>query len=286
MKKKISFLISLLLLPLSACGTEKEKNIISTTFAPIYDFTKRIVGDKSEVICLVGNNELHDFSLNKPQDVAKVKDSKLVVSLGLGVDTFIEGVNDEKLFTCTDKIELRKVGNNFDPHVWLSINNAIKMMENIAEKIIEIDSENKEYYAANLNTAKSEFTTLYEEFVKGTSYLNGSSIVTSHEAFYYLGQELGFSQYGIADIANNEITSQRIIEVKNYIVENNIHTIYLESLTSSKNIDTIINEVQKDDANYSIDKKELSAFEGVDVSKWDQDNYLTVMKNNLEALKE
>ena len=47
--KKSSLLITLVtLLPLVGCGQSDNSNTIYTSFYPIYDLTKRIVGDKFE----------------------------------------------------------------------------------------------------------------------------------------------------------------------------------------------------------------------------------------------
>lgn len=271
---------------LTSCNTVGNENIIVTTFAPLYDFTKRIVGDKYEVLCLVGQDEPHDFSLSKPKDVEKAKKSKLIVSFGHNFDDFVLNLNDDVNFIATEGIEFRYNDNNvIDPHVWLSILNAKIIVNNICNKVITLDQNNENYYKENFNTFTKQLDSLYEEYSLKLKNKKGNYLVTSHEAFYYLCKDFSLNQFGIADIANNEITPKRINEVSNFIMDNDIHKIYVESVSSSANVDTIISEINNKDSSYSIKKDELNAFEGVDVSKWDDDdNYLSVMENNLEAI--
>lgn len=291
--KKFKYIFFMPCLFLMSCNSRSSSNsnssnerVITTTFAPLYDFTKRIVGDKYEVICLVGEDEPHDFSLTRPKDVEKAKKSELIISYGNKFDDFVSGLNDEVNFVATEGIEFRYNDNKvLDPHAWLSLLNAKVMVNNIYEKIISIDNENKDFYTNNKDNYLSQLDSLYEEYSIKLKDKANSYLVTSHEAFYYLCKDFSLNQLGIGDIGNNEITPQRINEVVNFVLDNDIHKIYVESLSNSGNVDTIISEIKNKNSSYSISKAELNAYEGVNVSNWEKDdNYLTVMTNNLKEI--
>lgn len=291
-KLKISFSAILLGLSfsLSSCNYEIF-NGISTTFAPMYDFTKRIVKDNLNVINIVGENEPHGYEPNSPQIAAKTESAKLLVSYGQGIDSFAENmISKDKLFNASTNVSLINSSSNsnvIDPHAWLSIKESKKMLQSIANKLIEIDSSNKNYYVSNLNEALNEFDELDKEYesVLSESNIKTNIFITSHEAFSYIARDYNLIQYGISDIADNEPTANQVINVVNYIYENNIHYICLEELDEPGFVTSIIEELHNKYQSYEIDMVELNAYEGVDVSNWeDEDNYIDVMKDNLKSL--
>lgn len=292
-KSKLKNLFSIVLISVSLSGTSCTYNAydgFSTTFAPMYDFTKRIVGNTREVITIVGNNEPHVFSPTKSQLAAKVETSRLLVAYGHEMDDFAKKmISEDKYFVATNNIDFEKTsdGRNIDPHAWLSISNASSMLANIADKLIEVDPANKETYEANLDVALEEFTDLNNKFkvALDKSKIKTNVIVTSHEAFGYFANDYGLIQYGIADIANNEPAPSRIRETASYIMENDVHTIFVEELDSSGYVSTIIEEIKSQSPDYVVNIAELNAYETVNEDEWStSDNYLSVMESNLKSI--
>ena len=90
---------------LFSCNMEPF-NGISTTFGPMYDFTKRIVKDKLDVITIVGENEPHGFEPNDPQIAAKTERAKLLVAYGQGIDDYAKNMTSkDKYFCATTNVE-------------------------------------------------------------------------------------------------------------------------------------------------------------------------------------
>ena len=273
-------------------STEEGKLKITTTFAPMYDFTKRIVGDKADVITLVGNNEPHGFTVTNAKDMAFASESDLVVAYGQDMDPYAEKLNQNKYFVATEGVDFKTSselggtsGDTIDPHAWLAIDSAEIMMRNIAAKVIEIDASNKDYYTENLNDSLAEFDALKDKYAAELSAVKGKTLVTAHEAFGYVAKEFGFHQYGIEDVGDNEAGSAQIAKAIDFIKENGIKYICVEELDEESTADTIIAELKKSD--YEVQKVEISAFEGVDVNEWAQeDNYISVMNENLSEFVE
>lgn len=284
MKLKATLLILLSLLTSCSSSISSSYNV-STSFAPLYDFTKNIVQDKMNVINIVGNNEPHGFSFNDPKKAAFTETADLVVSYGHTIDTWIDSINPSKTFNCTSNIEFIKSNNVEDPHAYLSIPNSCIMIQNICNKIVEIDQENKEFYITNTNNYISKLNNLHNEYVtKFSSNLSSKIVLTSHEAFNYFASSYNLTQIGIADIANNSVTATQINKIVNIIKENNIKTIFVEKLDDSKNVNLIKSELES--SSYSINIEELNAYEGFDINNFNEDNYYNCMKSNLEKVYE
>lgn len=97
-----------------AKASDKDKLTIYTSFYPMYDFTKKIVGDKAEVINLVpAGSEPHDWEPST-QDMAKLTSAKVLVINGAGMEHWAHDVveaaknKDLKVITASDNVELIK----------------------------------------------------------------------------------------------------------------------------------------------------------------------------------
>lgn len=272
---------------LVSCDTNTADFTISTTFAPIYDLTLRIVKDKAEVINLAKENEVHGFEINNMKDAAFTEKADILFALGLNVDSFAKNMSSKNYVEINEGVSLIEKDGVVDPHIWLSLNNAITMAENILDEVIKQDPENENFYRLNFETLKSEFSQLDKEY-KGffTSLGSEVKIVTSHDAFTYLCNDYRINQVSIRDMADNEASSQDYEKIISYIKENDIHTIFAEELDSSKEVDSIINTL-KSQGYTDISKSVLNAYEGCSYESYENgDDYLSVMKDNLANIKE
>ena len=161
-----------------------------------------------------------------------------------------------------------------DPHVWLSLMDAIKEAENIKNAFCEVDPNNKEYYEDNFEKLKKEFTDLNNEYVNKFNSLSNKDFVTGHAAFGYLCRDFGLTQKSIADVfGEGELTPKNLEALINYCKTNNVKVIFSEATASEKEAETLAKEVgAKVVKIYSLETKE------------DNMSYLEGMKYNLETI--
>ena len=161
-----------------------------------------------------------------------------------------------------------------DPHVWLSLGNAIIQAENIKNALSEVDPENKDYYETNFEKLKSDFTSLYDEYKDKFRDLENKNFVTGHAAFGYLCKDFGLTQKSIADVfGEGELTAKNLEALINYSKENGVKTIFSESTASEKEAETLAKEVgAKVVKVYSLETKE------------DNMSYIEGMRYNLETI--
>lgn len=181
MKKKLLFaMISIMTLGIfvgcSKNNPDKEvkennpnKKTIYTTFFPVEDLTRRIVGDKMNIKTIIkGSEEPHSFEL-KSKDMAEIMKADLIIYNGAGIEAFIpdlqEKINDkEKFLDLSQGLTLLETGDALDgekhgsinPHTWLSVKNAQEELDTIYKKVSSIDPQNENFYKKNLekNVAK------------------------------------------------------------------------------------------------------------------------------------
>lgn len=300
---------------LTACGGQEKKEASSnekiqvmTTFYPMYEFTKQVVGDKGDVKLLIpAGTEPHDFEPSA-KDLAKISDSDVFVynspeletwtdNLTDTVDTkqteIIQASKDIKLMEGTehdheeahdhDTQEHEEHGHSheLDPHVWLDPALAIKEVETIRDQLSKKYPDDKAAFEKNAASYIDELKKLDEEFQTAFKDAKNKTFVTQHAAFGYLANQYGLTQEAIAGISpDQEPSPSRLSELKHYVDDNQVKVIYFEENASSKVAETLSKET-------GVKLEVLNPLESLtDKQIKDGEDYLSVMRENLAALKE
>lgn len=229
--------------------TDDKLNVIVSIY-PLKEFTEKIAGDKVKVTCLVPDNmEPHDYE-PKTKDFEALTKSKVFVYNGLGMETWVDKVNEvikEKGVTIVDSstnVNVRKEEDTVDPHIWLSVKNAEIQSENIKNALVKLDEKNKDYYEENYKNFKAELENVYNEYKPKFDSLNKKNFVTGHAAFGYLCRDFGLNQKSVENLfAEGEPTPKQLKELVEFCKENNIKTIFSEALASPKVSQTLAKEV-------------------------------------------
>lgn len=248
MKNTFFIIIILLSIFILNCNKNNNKNSdkdnsgklqIYTSIYPIYDFTKKIGGEKISVYNMTkAGAEPHDFEITS-KDMANLSKADLFIYNGGGmehwVDTIKEALKDIKYINTSSNIN----ENNLDPHFWLSPINAKIQMENIKNGLIEIDSENKNYYESNYNLYANRLTELDEKIKTFLSDIKNRNLVLTHPAFGHFCKEYSLNQIAIA---RDEADPKAMAEIIEFIKSNNVRAIFYEEFSSSKLVDSIAKE--------------------------------------------
>lgn len=183
-------------------GPSKLK--VVATFSVIGEFAQTVGGDNIELVTLVGpDGDAHTFEPT-PQDAAKLANADLILENGLG----FEGHWLDKAYSAAGSKAKRHVvakgvapitlGDEPDPHVWHSPDNAVKMVAEVAAALGGADPGNLAVYgkrAAEASTAivrlKAWVQTEVDKLPK-----DRRKLVTSHDTFGYFARDFGFTVAG------------------------------------------------------------------------------------------
>lgn len=282
MKKTAIFFSSLFFL--SSCSLtqkETEENIIYTSFYPIYDFTKRIVKDKFSVINLTPYGaEPHDYEPTA-RNVVEMTKAKALFMNGLGLESYASSLPkdfEKKTYVVTKNIKTISIDNTIDPHVWLSLPNAIQEMKNILEIVQDIDPDNSSYYQCNYEEEEKKFLDLKKEYSLKMGELENRYLVVSHAAFAYLCQDYDLVQISVNGLSpDQEPTAKDMEKILSAVKEYHISTIFYEELVSD--------EISKKIAEETGAKTEmLSPLEGMSEEDMKTKDYLSVMRENYDKI--
>ncbi|QJA08983.1 zinc ABC transporter solute-binding protein [Romboutsia sp. CE17] len=308
--KKIytTILIIIMSLGLVACSngvkkeegnTSDEKVKVYATIFPIYDFTKNIGKDKIELNYIVPpSSEPHDYEISA-KTIKDIQNADLLIKNGLGVDGFADNIKSEseKLNIVVASEGIEKITyeegshdenhteeehdhGEYDPHVWLNINNAIKECENIKNALVKVDAKNKEYYEENYNNYVKELKDLQDSYKENLKEIKNKTILVSHDAYGYLCKEYGINQISVTGVnPNQEPSMSKIAELTDYAKDKNIKYILFDGLVNPKVSQTIANEA-------NIDTMILYSIDGITKEDFNNsEDYVSLMEKNLETLK-
>lgn len=284
MKRKIVSLLVLLLIPvlLLSCkdNTESSDKLkVITSIYPMKEFAEVIGGDKVEVKSLIPDNvEPHEYEPNT-KDYEELIKADLFVYNGLGMEEWLDDVkkqikDDVTYVNASDNVNVIKEGKKEDPHAWLSLLEAKNQCETIKNALVKADKNNKDYYEKNYKDYVGKLQNLYDEYNDKFKNIGTNKFVTSHAAFGYLCRDFGLEQSYLHDMfGEGEITAKEYKNLAEYCEDNNISTIFSEEEESSKEAETLANEINgKVVPLYTLE------------TKVDGKSYLEVMKSDLDTI--
>lgn len=290
--KRIFLSIILIIILLTGCSNkgissentqnESGKLKVYTSFYAVYDFTKKIGGDRIELYNLVPTGtEPHDWE-PASKDMMNLEKADILFYNGAGMESWIEKIKNSISSTTIQYCELSQNIDliDGDPHVWLDPKNVKIEAELIKNKLCETDSKNSSYYQNNYENLCAEIDELDSEYKTSLSSLKQNNIVVAHEAYGYLCRAYSLNQIPIEGIsADSEPSLSKMKEIAEFVRENNIKYIFFEELINPKIAQTIADEV-------GAELLVLNPFEGLTQEQIDNGyDYFKVMYENLDNLK-
>lgn len=272
---------------------------VVTTLFPLYDFAKNVGGDHVNVILLLPPGvEAHAFEPT-PHDMITINEADLFVYTGKFMepwanDTIKSATNAQMIsidtssgITLTQEkndhekpIQEEEHHDGIDPHIWLDLDNAQKMVDTITTALIKKDPVHATEYQSNAIIYKEKLKALDHTYA--TSLTNCASreiVYGGHYAFGYLSAKYDLSYetaYGISPDA--EPSAHDLALLIEQVKEDHVTTIFYEELLSPKVAETIAQETGTQlrmlNPAHNITKEEFE----------NGTTFITIMENNLQNL--
>ena len=133
----------------------------------------------------------------------------------------------------------------FDPHAWQDVANVRVYVENIALALTALDPGGAEQFATNLSAYLAALAIVEAEIVEAVAALprDGRTIVTSHDAFGYLG-----AAYGLRFLAPQGVNPEalpgagEVATLIDQIRSEGIDAVFVEALTDPRIVEQIARE--------------------------------------------
>ncbi len=308
LNKKIAVLCALL-----AFGTIASAKIkLVATIFPEYDWAKQIIGNAPDVelTLLLGNGvDLHSYQPSV-RDITKISQSDIFIYVGGESDEWaahvlknsrnknmkvinlleclgekakkeeiVEGMESEVEEDDSQEEEL-------DEHVWLSLKNAAFFCDAIADALCEKDSSNEKIYRKNLASYREKLSDLDNEYAQSVKNAGNKTLIFGDRfPFRYLVDDYDLNYYAAfaGCSAETEASFKTIAFLSKKIDELNLNSVCQIEGGNAKIAKTVVSNSRKKNVKILT----LDSIQSVTTAQIkDGASYLSIMKKNLETLKE
>jgi zinc transport system substrate-binding protein len=263
-------LVALALVAGAGCGDSDESGdgAVVAAFYPLAWTAERIAADDVEVVNLTPPGaEPHDVELS-PRDVETLQDAALVVYVGDGFQPAVEDVVEDRDGPSLDVLE----PDERDPHVWLDPARFADVARALGRELGREDAA---------RAVADELATLDEDYRRGLASCDREVLVTTHAAFGHLADRYGLRQLALAGSSPEAEPGPRELErLVERVRDSGATTVFSEPLVSDRLAETVAREAGATVAT-------LDPLEGLSDERLAAgDDYLSVMRDNLDVLRE
>jgi len=278
---------------------------VVTAFYPLQFVTERVAGDHADVVNLTQpGSEPHDLGLSLAQTAAVITADLVVYEKGVqaAVDGAVEQADGVPTVEAGSVAGLEPISHDghddvqhddqhdspggeepsdlgdLDPHFWLDPLKLAKVADAVADELVQADPEHSDEFRANAAALNQELTALDEDYSAGLEGCLRDTIVVSHNAFGYLGRYGLYIEPILGLSPDAEPTPADLARLQQLIDDEGITTVFGERLVSQKTAQSLADDM-------GVTTEILDPIEGLG-SETAEDDYLSLMRDNLAALRE
>jgi len=234
----LGILIACILITAGCVGTTNtdadSKPVVAVSIVPEETFVKAVAGDTVNVVLIIppgSSPENYEPTAKQMQQFSKAK-----IYFGIGVpseNSILSSLNPSTKYVALEKVVSsvypdRKLGDERDPHIWLSPKRAIVMVQEIADRLSEILPENKEIYQKNAQSYIEKLKVLDAELIQIFSEAKGKTFLAEHPAFGYLADDYGLKME-VLEEGGKEATINHRIDLEDIAKQKGMTTIFYQS---------------------------------------------------------
>jgi zinc transport system substrate-binding protein len=189
---------------------------VGVTLHPYYSWVKNVVGDTGVEVrpILPGEVDAGDYQ-PRPQDIEKLVDLDAIVVNGIGHDDFIfdmieaSGNHGIRIVRPNDGVPLLRSahGNLVNSHTFISFSNAITQTYTIARALGELRPRLAQAFQSNASAYAKRLRRMKSEAIARLADARVRRVVTVHDGYAYLMQELGIDIAGVVQPAHGLLPS-------------------------------------------------------------------------------
>lgn len=310
MKKKISFLLAILIL-LTACSTRdlgkkkaqsttgdtsSTRKAVTVTTSFLADMVRQLTGNKVNIQTIIPAGEDPHLYMAKPDDLTKLETADLVLYHGLHFEgKMVEilektGVAVTKDFTPSEIGEMDEEGEKLtDPHFWFNIDLYKKAVRTASDEIQKMDPDNARQYEKNTLDYLKKLDELAqygkEELAKIPK--ENRYLITPHDAFNYFSRYFDIPVMAPQGVStDSEVGVADMDKTAQFIVDHKVKAIFAESTTDPKRMETLQEAVRKKGGDVKVVKGEHDELFSDSLAPLGQtgDNYIDMVKHNIDLM--
>ena len=260
MKKIITIILLLCcILCTSGCSSPKKEYDIVATTRPVYDITVSLCQNTGlSIKRLVTENLscLHNYTLQVNQMQA-IESADLIVLSGVGMEDFLHNALQSKnhIIDSSQNVNLlchehthtedQHDGHHHsqDPHIWLSVDNARIMAQNIYSGLCAQYPNLVAKFQINLQSLQEEFDALELYGQTELQNLRCRELITFHDGFSYFADDWDLHiLYAVEEESGSEASAAQLIMLTEMVTTHQLPAIFTETNGSTSAAGIIASE--------------------------------------------
>jgi len=261
---KVLVLIAVLFLSSAIAGVAAEKISVTTTIMPLVYFIEEIGGEYVEVNVMVPEGGSPHAYEPTPGQMAALSRSALYIKAGSGIE--FELMWMDKLSAINPSMKVWDASRNIslipmdpdhdcgdhghdhhhgeaDPHIWLSLNNAVIITGNIRDALIEVMPEQEDAFRVNASRMIARLDELKRYAVERFETLENRTFLIFHPAWGYFARDFNLRQIAVEQIGK-EPTARHLNAIIRQAKELGIKVIFASPQFSQKSAEVIAGEIK------------------------------------------
>lgn len=259
MYRSVAVLVSATALVAAACsGTGPADEIavlrVVTTSNIVADWARNVGGSRVEVFSLLpAQADPHSFRPGA-QDVTRVADADLVLSVGLSLEAEwlsklldSASADSNRVVALGDSIDPIVVSGVEDPHFWLDPLRAKMAVLQIEDELSELDPDGAAHYRNDAGAYIAALDEIQDWTLKQVATLpvERRLLATTHDSLRYFAETYGFTLVGATfggSMAGQEPSAEEMARIVDTIIEAEVDTVFAENAVNDRLARTIAEE--------------------------------------------
>lgn len=164
----------------------------------------------------------------------------MFIQNGLEIENFMDKIVSSfsklNVVNSSDSLEnIIKEDDEINGHTWTSIDNNIKQVENIKNKLKQANPENAEIYEKNANEYIEKLKNLKQKYETELVDLKGKKVVSLNESFAYLQRDLGLDSIDVhTDHEESTMSAEMLARIIEDMKKENIQIIIIDKKIMKK----------------------------------------------------
>ena len=229
-----------LLFTLTPVSAQTSTIQIVTSFTILEDLTRELGGQHVNIINLVPRNSDAHMYQPKPSDSVAIAKADLVIFNGLGFEGWIdrlvrEADKENRQLVASDGVNVKMLDDETDPHAWQSFHNIRLYIQNISQMLIQLRPQHVEALTKRQQKYLDSVSNLEQRLKKQFASIppNKRIVVTSHDAFGYLGREFKIQFLAPLGLSLEvEASAEDVAAIIDQIREQSVKALFVENINN------------------------------------------------------
>lgn len=251
MKRTVFILVLTVILTLSGCKKQVSDSgiTVAVSIAPQQTFVEKVCGEKVSVITMIPAGASAESYEMTSKEIAKFSKSDIYFSIGVPSEEngILPHISKEtKLVDLSVPVSNAypdlNIGNERDPHIWLSPKRVIVMIEKIRDEMSALDPENADFYKNNAEDYIKELQNIDNEIVDIFKDKTKKVFYISHPSYGYFSSDYGLQMISLEE-HGTEVTPKDLAEITRIAKESGVKVIFYQEETSKKQAELLAKEI-------------------------------------------